>query len=332
MPASGLSTSFKSLLKRFVPVFNYNPSILDEFATKTDVDALEDAINQLDYKASVRAASTANVDTASAPSTLDGVTLADGDRILLKDQSTASENGIYIFSSAGSALTRAADFDADAEVTAGIIVPVEEGSTLADTRWQLTTNDPIVVGTTNLTFAQFGGAGAPAAHATSHTDGTDDIQNATNAQKGLATAAHITALEANTASLAAKASTAVGRLHHVKVPAVGGAPGIDNVNWGEVVVPDGTWEIVDVHWVLRGKGTTGDSVQCYIDGTVSAYVTDAIDISSKSDDDVVRATSIDTANNVVVGDGSTQIMAAFATSSGNDCPPHDMHVTLRKTA
>lgn len=80
--------------------------------------------------ASVKAASTANVTIASAPATLDGTTLIAGDRLLLKNQATASENGIYVFSAAGTALTRAADMDAawDDEVFRAYVF-VDQGST-----------------------------------------------------------------------------------------------------------------------------------------------------------------------------------------------------------
>lgn len=135
-------------------VFTANTSTL---ALKSYVDEQVQASAQgLDVKASVRVATTGNIDLASV-STIDGVTLADGDRVLVKDQSTASENGIYVHSSG--ALTRAADADSDDEVTAGLFTFVAEGSTYADTGWVITTNDAITVGTTGITFTQFSGAG-----------------------------------------------------------------------------------------------------------------------------------------------------------------------------
>lgn len=135
-------------------VFTANTSTL---ALKSYVDSQVQASAQgLDVKASVRVATTGNIDLASV-STIDGVTLADGDRVLVKDQSTASENGIYVHSSG--ALTRAADADSDDEVTAGLFTFVAEGSTYADTGWVITTNDAITVGTTGITFTQFSGAG-----------------------------------------------------------------------------------------------------------------------------------------------------------------------------
>lgn len=110
-------------------------------------------------KEAVRAASTTNV-TISGPGTaIDGVTLANGDRVLLKNQSTASQNGIYDFNGSASALTRSADADTDVELKPGSQVFVSEGTTLGDTTWQLTTNAPIVVGTTSQTWAQTGSSG-----------------------------------------------------------------------------------------------------------------------------------------------------------------------------
>jgi len=102
-------------------------------------------------------------DTNSTTS-IDGVTLADGDRVLVKDQSTAIDNGIYTASNtgAGSAtvLTRAIDFDQDSEVTAGAFTFIEEGTVNNDRGWVLSTDDNIIVDTTALTFTQFTGAGS----------------------------------------------------------------------------------------------------------------------------------------------------------------------------
>lgn len=131
-------------------------------ATKAYVDSLAQGI---DVRASCRAATTANIPTISggAPSTLDGVTLAAQDRILVKDQTTTSANGIYRVSTLGSGINgtwvRADDADTSAEVTAGMFTFVTEGTVNADSGWVLTTNDVITLGTTGLAFAQFSGAG-----------------------------------------------------------------------------------------------------------------------------------------------------------------------------
>lgn len=134
------------------------PSNANDIASKSYVDS---TVNGLDVKESVRVATTAAGTLASSfanGSTVDGVSLSTGDRILLKDQADASENGVYTVNASG-APTRAADFDADSEVTAGAFFFVEEGTTNADNGFTLTTNDDITVGTTDLTFTQFSGSG-----------------------------------------------------------------------------------------------------------------------------------------------------------------------------
>jgi hypothetical protein len=125
----------------------------NDAATKAYVDA---ARSGLDVKQSVRVATTANI-TLSGAQTIDGVSAVAGDRVLVKNQSTASQNGIYVV--AAGSWSRATDADSDVKVTAGMFVFVTEGATNADSGWVLTTNDTIALGTTGLAFAQFSGAG-----------------------------------------------------------------------------------------------------------------------------------------------------------------------------
>jgi hypothetical protein len=120
-------------------------------ATKQYVDAV--AIG-LDVKASVRASTTANI-TLSGEQTIDGVAVVAGDRVLVKDQTTGSENGIYVASLTG--WSRAEDADTSAEVTSGMFTFVEEGTTQSTSGWVLQTSGSITLGTTALVFAQFTG-------------------------------------------------------------------------------------------------------------------------------------------------------------------------------
>lgn len=121
--------------------------------TKSYVDA---AIQGLDVKLSCRAATTGNI-TLSGLQTIDNVALAGGDRVLVKAQDNAAENGIYT-ASAGS-WTRAFDANSDAEVTSGLFTFIEEGDTHANNGYVLVTDGAITLGTTELTFTQFTGAG-----------------------------------------------------------------------------------------------------------------------------------------------------------------------------
>lgn len=134
--------------------------------SNTDLTQVLQAVQQLIVnggatKMPVRAATTANITTLAggAPNTLDGITLAANDRILVKDQSTGSQNGIYVVTTLGSGAngtwTRAADADVSAEVMPGMMVVVAEGTVNADTEWELSTNGPITLGTTALAFQRF---------------------------------------------------------------------------------------------------------------------------------------------------------------------------------
>ena len=135
-----------------------DPTSAQDAATKSYVDT---TVQGIDWKASVRAATTANITLASAlenGDVLDGVTLATGNRVLVKDQSTGSENGIYVVKSSG-APDRSTDADLDAEVTSNFAVFVEEGTVNADSGFTLTNNGAVTIGTTALTFTQFTGLG-----------------------------------------------------------------------------------------------------------------------------------------------------------------------------
>jgi len=135
-----------------------DPSNDQDAATKAYVDAVKTG---LDVKDSVRVATTATGTLASSfanGQSVDGVTLATGDRILVKDQGTGSENGIYTVNASG-APTRATDFDSNTEVTGGAFTFVEEGTTNSDSGWVMSNNGAVTVGSTALTFSQFSGAG-----------------------------------------------------------------------------------------------------------------------------------------------------------------------------
>lgn len=120
-------------------------------ATKQYVDSLAAG---LDVKPSVVCATTANI-TLSGEQTLDGI-LTSASRVLVKNQSTASQNGIYV--SAAGSWTRATDMDAWAEVP-GSFVFVEQGTLYADTAWVSTANAGGTIGSTSIAWSQFAGAG-----------------------------------------------------------------------------------------------------------------------------------------------------------------------------
>jgi hypothetical protein len=133
------------------------PTDATDAATKAYVDSVTEGLHI--HEAAV-AATTANVNLANAlenGDVLDGITLATGNRVLVKNQSTASENGIYVVQASGQP-TRATDFDTAAEVDSGDFIFVYSGTVNASTGW-VQTNRPATIGTDAINFTQFSGAG-----------------------------------------------------------------------------------------------------------------------------------------------------------------------------
>lgn len=163
--AKGLATagSQASLTDLAVPTaaFSFNsqnltnladPVNAQDAATKSYVDSTAQG---LDTKASCVVATTANI-TLSGTQTIDGVAVVAGDRVLVKNQTAQSANGIYVASA--SAWARSSDMDAWAEFPSAYTF-IEQGTTQADTGWVCTVNQGGTLGTTNVTWAQFSGAG-----------------------------------------------------------------------------------------------------------------------------------------------------------------------------
>ena len=135
---------------------NSDTKVASQKAVRTYVD---NKVTGVTWKDSVRAATTANI-TLSAPQTIDGVAVIAGDRVLVKNQTTASANGIYVVAAA--AWSRSTDNDSAGEMLNATVM-VQEGTTNAETQWTCSTNAPITLNTTALTFVQMSGAGTYAA-------------------------------------------------------------------------------------------------------------------------------------------------------------------------
>ncbi len=129
-----------------------DPTSDQDAATKYYVDSVAQG---LDVKASVKAATTANI-TLSGAQTIDGVSIVAGDRVLVKNQTASQNNGIYV--AASGAWARSSDADTWAELVSAYTF-VEEGATYADTGWVCTVNAGGTLGTTPITWSQFSGAG-----------------------------------------------------------------------------------------------------------------------------------------------------------------------------
>lgn len=131
-------------------------------------------IYDTDYKQSCRVATTTNLTniTSGAPSSVDGIALAVGNRILVRSQTTSSQNGIYVVKVLGTGANgqwvRALDADDYTKVTSGMQTIIEEGDTLATKLYRLTTSGNIIPGTTNLAFADVSGGGGGVSQTTSN--------------------------------------------------------------------------------------------------------------------------------------------------------------------
>lgn len=133
-----------------------DPSGSTDAANKQYVDGVARGLNWHDH---VRAIPTASITISSPGSTADGVTLAANDRLLLINQSTGSQNGLWVWNGAASALTRPTDYSAAQVFTKGsVTVTVTEGTVSADRVYTMSTDGTVTVDTTATTWAQVGGA------------------------------------------------------------------------------------------------------------------------------------------------------------------------------
>ena len=125
-------------------------------STMSVAEAQDELLDLLDFLVGVKAASTANIASLSGTMTIDGVALVAGDRVLVKDQTTTSANGVYVV--AAGAWARADDLSTWAEHIAAYLF-VEQGTVNADVGFLCTVDAGGTLGTTAITFVQFNGAG-----------------------------------------------------------------------------------------------------------------------------------------------------------------------------
>ena len=261
------------------------PTNASDAATKGYVDARAAG---LDPKESVVAASTANVTLASAVEngdTLDGVTLSTGDRILLKDQTTGSQNGVYTVNASG-APTRATDFDTGTEATAGCFFFVEQGTANANRGYVLQSKSgggTYTIDTDTLTFSQFSGAGQIDAGAGLTKNG--DVLTVGQGD-GITVNANDVALASSTAGDGITFTSGVLSIStNAAGDGLGIASGVLSVNIA----------------AAGGLETSGDNVQIKINTGIAGLETDSSGLALKSD---VAGTGITFTAGVLSADAS----------------------------
>lgn len=235
------------------------PSNPTDVATKSYVDGVATG---LDVKKSVRAASVSNVSVTysatggtstrgqitAAPNTLDGVSLASDDRILLKDQSTGAQNGIWVVTTLGTGSNgvwdRATDFDSDAEVTPGSFTFIEEGTANADSGWVLTNNGSITIGGasgTSLVFAQFSGAGQIlAGNGLTKTGNTIDVVGTSNRISVLSDSIDISTSYVGQTSITTLGTIATGTWNGTAIGVAYGGTGLTSYTVGNLIYANGS--------------------------------------------------------------------------------------------
>ena len=261
------------------------PSQSTDAATKGYVDGV---INGLDVKNSVQFASTANVagtynnanGTITAGSngalSMDGGSPSIGDRVLLKDQTSNVQNGIYTVTTAGSAsaayiLTRANDADTAAEISGGSFFFVEQGSANADNGYVTTHNGTPTLGSSAITFEQFSGAGQIGAgdaltkSGNTLNVGVDDSSIEINSDALRVKASGITnAMLAGSIDLTAKVTGSL--------PVANGGTGLTSIAKGSILVANSANTIS----ALDGGGST-DKILLYSQSSDTLAFTTAVD-------------------------------------------------------
>ena len=233
----------------------------------TQTDRIDGLQASAAIKAPCRVATTAAI-TLAGLQTIDGVALAGGDRVLVKDQTDATENGIYV--AAPAAWSRAGDFDGARDVVQGTLLTVAAGTTHGGEVFKVTAGD-IVFGTTDITFESLGGAFAPPVRILEGGTGAPSAEGALTNLGGTAVGRSVfTAVDAAAARGVLGLGTAA-----VEAVAAGGSAGLlraDGDGSGLTGVIDHTVRANIVLWTLRTMINGGLSVQTLVDGVADAFV------------------------------------------------------------
>lgn len=213
------------------------------------------AAQGLDVKESVRVATTANI-TLSGTQTIDGVSVAAGDRVLVKNQTSAAENGIYVV--AAGAWSRAEDADEPAELNAGTFVFVEEGTTNADSGFVVSSNNPITIGTDAMNWVQFSGTGQiTAGDGLTKSGSTLAVGGTTDRITVTADAVDIAATYVGQSSITTLGTITTGTWNGSTIDVAHGGTGATSFTAGEYLVGDGSNALTTVS-SIPGSDISGD--------------------------------------------------------------------------
>ena len=282
-----------------------DPVNAQDAATKNYVDSTAQG---LDVKASVRCATTANIATLSGLLTVDGITVVSGDRVLVKDQSTQSQNGIYVASA--TAWARSSDMDVYAEFP-GAFTFVEEGTTWADTGWVCTANQGGTLGTTPITWAQFSGAGSYTAGVGLTLVGTQFQAVGTANRISVSGAGiDIASTYVGQTSITTLGTIGTGTWQGTTIATAYGGTGLTSFTSGGAVYATSTSALTTGTLPVTAGGTGATTLTGYVKGSGTSAFTASSTIPN-TDITGLGTMSTQNANNVNITGGSIQNLTTF---------------------
>lgn len=281
-----------------------DPASAQDAATKNYVDSVAQG---LDVKASVVAATTANI-TLSGLQNIDGVTVSAGDRVLVKNQTAAAQNGIYVASA--TAWSRSSDADTWNELVSAFTF-VEQGSTQADTGWVCTINAGGTLGTTAVTWAQFSGAGTySAGNGLSLTGTTFAVVGTTDRISVSASGVDIASTYAGQTSITTLGTIATGTWNATTIATNKGGTGLTSFTSGGAVYATSTSALTTGTLPVTAGGTGATTLTGYVKGSGTSAFTASSTIPN-TDITGLGTMSTQNANSVAITGGSITNLSTF---------------------
>ena len=272
--------------------------------TKQYVDSVAQGLN---VKASVIAATTGNI-TLSALQAIDGISVAAGDRVLVKNQSTASQNGIYL--AATGAWTRTTDADTWNELVSAFTF-VEQGTTQGDTGWVCTVDAGGTLGTTAVTFAQFSGAGTyVAGNGLTLTGNSFSVVGTSDRIAVSGSGVDIASTYVGQTSITTLGTIATGTWNATTIATNKGGTGLTTFTSGGAVYATSTSALTTGTLPVASGGTGATTLTGYVKGNGTSAFTASATIPN-TDITGLGTISTQNANNVAITGGSITNLSTF---------------------